>query len=107
MILIGSQCLFTLSDVMGRTYMGKYGFKLSGFISFWFLIYFIIRQVATFGQLYMFANISLGRTMALFGAVSIVLSNLISFFYLGEKLSLISYLGVLFAILAFLLMAYQ
>lgn len=107
MILIGSQCLFTLSDVMGRTYMAKYGFKLSGFISFWFLIYFIIRQVATFGQLYLFANISLGKTMALFGVVSIVLSNLISLFYLGEKLSLVSYLGVLLAILAFLLMAYR
>lgn len=107
MILIGSQCLFTLSDVMGRIYMAKYGFRLSGFISFWFLIYFIIRQAATFGQLYMFTNIPLGKTMAFFGAVSIVLSNLISFFYLGEKLSLISYLGVLLAILAFLLMAYR
>jgi len=106
-ILIGTQCLFTLGDVMGRTYMAKYGFKISSFLSLWFLIYLLVRQVATFGQLYVFATIQLGKTMAMFGAVSIVLSNIVGFFYLGEKISLISYVGILLAILAFTLMAYR
>ena len=106
-ILVGTQCLFTLSDVMGRTYMARYGFKAASFLSLWYLIYMLVRQVATFGQLYVFASIQLGKTMALFGAVSIVLSNIVGLLYLGEKLPFQSYLGVLMAILAFLIMAFR
>lgn len=106
-LLVGTQCLFTLTDVMGRTYMVKHGFKAASFLSLWFILYLLVRQVATFGQLYVFASIQLGRTMALFGAVSIVLSNAVGLLYLGEKLSFQSYVGVLLAILAFLIMAYR
>ena len=106
-ILIGTQCLFTVSDVMGRSYMARHGFKLSTFISLWFLVYTLVRQTATFGQGYVFANISLGKTMAMFGAVSIVLSNLIGLLYLGEKISSVSYLGICLAILAFIVMGFK
>ncbi len=106
-ILIGTQCLFTLSDVMGRSYMARHGFKLSSFLSLWFVAYLIVRQIATFGQVYVFANISLGKTMAMFGAVSIVLSNLIGFFYLGESISPVSYAGICLAILAFIVMGFR
>lgn len=104
-VLVGAQCLFTLSDLIGRAYMAKHGFKWSAFISLWFLTYMVVRQVATFGQLYVFANVQLGKTMAMFGAVSIVLSNLLGVFYLGEKISAVAYVGIALAILAFLLMA--
>ena len=97
----------TLSDVMGRTYMARHGFKLSTFISLWFLVYMLIRQLATFGMVYVFANIQLGKTMAMFGAVSIVLSNIIGLFYLGEQISLLSYSGICLAILAFIVMAFK
>ena len=107
LILIGTQCLFTLSDLMGRTFMARYGFKLSTFLSLWFLVYLILRQLATFGQVYVFAHIQLGKTMALFGAVSIVLSNLIGLLYLGERMSSGSYLGVCLALFAFLAMAFR
>ncbi len=106
-ILIGTQCLYTLSDVLGRTYMARYGFKLSTFISLWFLVYMLVRQLATFGQVYVFANIQLGKTMAMFGAVSIVLSNIIGLFYLGEKISPASYFGICLAILAFIVMGFK
>jgi multidrug transporter EmrE-like cation transporter len=89
---------------MGRAYMARYGFRLSTFLSLWFLIYLIVRQIATFGQVYVFANIQLGKTMALFGAVSIVLSNIIGLLYLGETLSFLSYFGICLAILAFIVM---
>jgi multidrug transporter EmrE-like cation transporter len=92
---------------MGRTYMSRYGFKLSTFISLWFLAYLLIRQIATFGQVYIFANIQLGKTMAVFGAVSIVMSNVIGLLYLGEKLSPVSYFGICLAILAFLIMGFK
>lgn len=107
LILIGTQCLFTLSDVMGRRYMAQYGFRLFTFISLWFMGYMLVRQLATIGQAYVFANIQLGKTMAMFGAVSIVLSNVIGLLYLGEKLSPVSYFGICLAILAFLIMGFK
>lgn len=105
LIIIVTQLLFTSSDLWARANMIKYGFKVSSFLSGWFLLYFIIRSVAMFGQLYIFTTIELGKTMALFGAVSIILSNLLGFFILKEVLPVGVYVGVSFAVLAFLILA--
>jgi hypothetical protein len=40
-----------------------------------------------FGQLYVFTAIDLGKTMALFGAFSIILANSLGFLVLKEVLS--------------------
>lgn len=104
-IIIVTQLLFTVSDLLARNYMPKQGFVLATFLSGWFLIYFSIRMVAMFGQLYVFSSIELGKTMALFGATSIVLANLLGFLVLKEVLSPGAYLGVMLAILAFLIIA--
>jgi hypothetical protein len=70
--------------------MTKYGFKPAAFFSVWFGLYFLLRTVAMFGQLYIFTTIELGKTMALFGAVSIILSNLLGFLILKEVLHCVS-----------------
>ena len=106
-ILIGTQCLLTISDVIGRTYMARYGFQWSSFFSFWFLGYTLVRQMATFGLLYIFANFSMGKTITMIGAASIVLSNLIGLLYLGEQISSLAYLGICLAILAFIVMGFR
>ena len=106
-ILLGAQLLFTTSDFMGRYYMKKYGFDASMLTTVWFWIYQTIRQVATFGQLYVFANIPLGKTMALLGATSIILSNVLGVFFLREMLSPIAYIGVGLAVAAILVMAFR
>jgi len=103
-ILICTQCLFTISDVIGRTYMARHGFTWSTFISLWFLTYTLVRQMATFGLLYIFANFSMGKTITMIGAASIVLSNLIGLLYLGEQISSLAYLGICLAIIAFIVM---
>ncbi|MBK7629503.1 MAG: hypothetical protein IPJ23_02050 [Ignavibacteriales bacterium] len=105
LIIIITQLLFTGSDLLARFNMTKYGFKFSAFLSIWFLLYFIIRNVAMFGQLYIFTTIELGKTMALFGAISIILSNLLGFLILKEVLPLGVYIGVSFAVVAFLILA--
>jgi drug/metabolite transporter superfamily protein YnfA len=104
-IIIVSQLLFSLSDFMGRYYIGRYGFNVAAFITPWFLIYTLLRTVATFGQLYAFTQSGLGRTMALFGAVSIVMSNLLGWLLLGEILAPWTYVGISLAIFAFLIIA--
>jgi uncharacterized membrane protein len=104
-IIIGVQLLFTTSDLLARTNMPKHGFVMATFFSGWFLAYFIIRIVAMFGQLYVFTTIDLGKTMALFGAASIILANLLGFLVLKEVLSPGAYIGITLAVIAFSVIA--
>jgi uncharacterized membrane protein len=48
-----------------------------------------------------------GRTMAMFGATSLVLVNVLGFLVLGEKLSLPVYLGIMLAVVAILLVGFS
>ena len=105
LILVFSQLLFTSGDILAKSQMHKYGFTISAFITGWFLVYILIRTAATFGQLYVFTTMPVGKTMALFGAASIILVNVLSFLFLGEVLSWTGYVGVTLAVLAFLILA--
>lgn len=107
MVLLGTQLVYSLSDFMGRYYMARHGFRLATFFTSWFLLYFIIRQVAMFGQLYIFAYIPLGKSMALLAATSIILSNMLGLLFLKEVLSLSGYIGVTLAVCAVLIMAWR
>ena len=107
LIIIGSQLLFTLSDLMGRVNMKAGGFTVANFMTLWFAGYMLIRLVATVGQLYIFASIDLGKSMALFGAASIVLSNMLGFLVLKEVLSPTVYLAISLVVLAFMILAWR
>ncbi len=106
-ILIGTQILFSISDLLGRNYMKLYGFSTAAFASVWFVAYFSIRIVATMGQLYVFASIDLGKTMALFSAASIIIANVLGLLVLKEVLSPIAYLAISLAVVTFGLLAFS
>lgn len=105
-IVIGCQILFTVSDLLARMNMSSQGFRAATFLSGWFLLFLIFRTVATIGQLYVFANLELGKTVVLFGAASILMSNLLGLLVLKEVLSVGSYIGVTLAVSAFLILAF-
>jgi len=107
LILLGTQVIYSITDFMGRYYMVKYGFRLASFFSAWFAVYFAVRMVATFGQLYVFAHIPLGKTMALLAASSIIISNILGFLFLKEVLTGPAYAGVFLAVTAMLVMAFR
>lgn len=104
-IIIGSQLLFSASDLIGRWAMKSQGFTLASFCTVWFLVYTVIRQIAVIGQLYIYSSMELGRSVALFGAGSIVIGNLIGVLLLKELLTVPVYIGVALAICAFLALA--
>ena len=104
-IIIRTQLIFTISDLLARAYMPKHGFTAASFISAWFLAFVVLRIAGTLGQLYIFTSVELGKTMALFGAVSIVLANVLGFLVLKEVLSPGAYIGVSLAIVAFIVLA--
>lgn len=105
--MVGTQLLFTASDILARSNMSKLGFHTATFLAPWFLIYFVIRILAMFGQLYVFTGVELGKTMAMFGAVSIILSNVLGFLVLKEVLSPQVYVGASLAVIAFIILAYR
>ena len=104
-IIVFVQLLFTGSDVIARSLMLRYGFTVSAFFIPSFFLYFSIRQIAMIGQLYIFSTIPLGKTMALFSAVSIVLANVLGFLFFKEILTLTDYLAVTFVIMALIIFA--
>lgn len=106
-IIVLAQLLFSFSDLLARHNLRNTEFSISALFSIWFLVYFIIRQVGMIGQLYAFTFIEIGKTMALFGAASIVLANLLGFLILKEVLPTSVYVGVSLAIVAFLILAFS
>ncbi len=105
LIIVATQLLFTTGDLIARANMRHSPFSPSTFLSWWFLLYFLIRQVAMFGQLYVFSALQIGKTMALFSAMSIVLVNVLGFLFLGEILSLQAYLAIGLVVLAFVVLS--
>lgn len=104
-IIVATQLLFTTGDLLARANMRHRPFALSTFLSLWFVLYFLIRQVAMFGQLYVFSALQLGKTMALFGATSIVVVNVLGILVLGEILSVQAYLAIGFVVLGFIVLS--
>lgn len=105
LVLVGTQLLFTTSDLLARSSLAGRALTPESFTTPWFLAYFLIRQVAMVGQLFIFSRIELGRTAALFGSTSIVIANLLGLLLLHETLSLPQYAGVGLALVAILLLS--
>jgi len=102
-VIIASQLLFTISDLLARHYMSVHDFKVATFLAWWFLLYVAIRTFATFGQLFVFTQMEVGKTMALFAASSLILINVLGFLILKEQLSLPVYFGIALAVTAILI----
>jgi multidrug transporter EmrE-like cation transporter len=104
LVVVGTQLIFSIGDLMARANMRKHGFTAAAFLNLSFLIYIVSRQIATVGQLYVLATVPIGKTMALFGAGSIVLANVLGVLLLGDFLSPRAYAGIALAVLAFVVM---
>ncbi|MEN6425071.1 MAG: hypothetical protein ABFE13_06900 [Phycisphaerales bacterium] len=105
MVIVATQLLFTVGDLIARANMRHSPFVLSTFLNWWFALYFLIRQVAMFGQLYVFSLLQVGKSMAFFSATSIVVVNALGVLLLGEILSVQAYLAIGFVVLGFIVLA--
>jgi len=105
LVVLISSIFFTISDFLARSNLSKSGFSYQILFQPWFVIYCLLRVVATAGQLYVFSSVELGKTAALFGALSIVLSSLLGLLLLKEVLSVGAYIGIFLAVSAFMILA--
>lgn len=103
-ILIVSQVLFSIADLLARSNLSKTGLSAQALLSWWFLCYMFLRTLCMFGELYVFSRVDLGKTTALFGAASIVIANSLGMLLLGEFLSPIGYIATMLAVTAFVLL---
>ena len=104
-VVVATQALFTAGDLLARTRMRQFGFEPSAFASWWFLGYMTLRTVATFGQLWVLSKVTLGRTMPLFSATSVVLSMALSVVVLHEGLTVRTAIGGALAVAALVVLA--
>jgi len=105
LVIVATQLLFTTGDLLARANMRHSSFALSTFLNWWFLAYFLIRQAAMFGQLYVLSALQVGKTMALFSATSIVVVNVLGVLLLGEVLSVQAYFAIALVVFAFILLS--
>ncbi len=105
LLLILAQVLFSLSDFLARANMPRYGFCLMAFFKPWFAGYVGVRILAVACTLYVYTSVELGKTRAIFGAISIVLANAMGYFLLNEALTVREYAGVAIAVAAFTFLA--
>jgi drug/metabolite transporter (DMT)-like permease len=105
-VVVGTQLLFSAGDLLARANMRRHGFTAAAFLNVSFLVYILSRQLATVGQMYVLATVPIGKTMALFGAASIVFANVLGVLLLGDFLSARSYAGIALAVSAFLVMSF-
>lgn len=103
-VLIGAQSLFTVADLLARSNLSRNGFHFETLWTTWFISYFALRTLAMCGELYVFSHVDLGKTTALFGAVSILIANVLGVLVLGELISTVGYVAVVCATFAFLLL---
>lgn len=107
LVLVAAQLLFTASDFWGRAYLSRNGFGAATLLTGWFWAYSALRFVANLGQLYAFAHVPLGKVMAVLGAISIIASNILGALFLREVLSPVSYVAIMLAVTAVLLMTWR
>jgi uncharacterized membrane protein len=105
LIIVATQLLFTTGDLIARANMRHSPFALSTFLSWWFVLYFTIRQIAMLGQLYVFSVLQIGKTMALFSATSLIVVNILGVLLLGEILSVQTYIAIGLVVLGFIVLA--
>ena len=105
-IVLVTQGLFTAGDVLARLKLRTApDFTLSALIAPWFVAYLTLRQIATFGQLYILAKIELGRTAGFYAVAGLLTANVIALLFLGEKLTTQTYIGLLLAVAAIVVLA--
>lgn len=107
LILLLAQGLFSMSDLLGRKGMAENGFTVTILTQSWFPLYLMIHLLAMVGQLYIFANFTLGKSMILFGAVSILLSNALGLIFLKEQITSSVIISTTLVIAAMVVLFYE
>ncbi len=107
-IIFVSQILFATGSLLARHFTKDNPVtSVQSIMAAWFFCYLFIRLIATLLELFVLSRVNLGQTVALAGVAGLITANLMGVFFLGEVLSIYSYAGIGFAIIAIVLLSYK
>lgn len=101
LLVVIAQLMFTVTDLLARANLRSVGMlSLAAIAAPWFVVYVLLKLVATGIQLSVLAIQPIGTAMALFSASSLVLVNVAGVLLLGEILSTQAYIAIALALCA-------
>ena len=100
LIVFFAQLFYSGGDLMRKIVLGKFGLnlKIAGSGMFW--IAAALSGVGFLIQLYAFSRYELSSTVIFLGVFAVIISAAVGVLYLKEKLSIYTYIGIGFAVLA-------
>lgn len=101
------QSIYSVSDLWKKIALGNRGFRWSILTDPLFLVGLTVPLIAFALQMYVFSRYELSRTITIMGVCAVVFSMTLGILFLKERYTAINYLGVLFAILAIILIRYR
>jgi drug/metabolite transporter (DMT)-like permease len=104
-VILITQFLFSLTDLLARAHLKHLAFTPASFMQPWFIWYILTRAIFTFAQFYVFTKIDLGKTSTLFAITAIIMSNILGVLFLKEVLSVKDYLGVALALASLVILS--
>ncbi len=105
-IVIVIQVLFSTSNVIARLQMRDQQWGVHLLSQPWLYLYFLMQLSGIVLQLYVFTTFELGKTATLMSVVAIITSVVLGWLVLSEKLAPSTYVAIVMAVIAFILLAY-
>jgi drug/metabolite transporter (DMT)-like permease len=106
-LVVTIQILFSVSNVLARLQMRDQQWGKQLFTQPWIYLYFLMQFIGIILQLYVFTVFELGKTATLLSVIAIVTSVVLGWLVLDEKLSPMTYVAIVMAIIAFIILAYS
>ena len=107
LIIVLSQILFAAGSFIARSATKGKTFTFHSMIAAWFVVYLLIRFVATILELFVLTRANLGQTVALAGVCGLITANVLGYFLLHETLNPLNYLGIVLAVGAIFLLSFK
>lgn len=103
-LLIITQAIYSVSDLIKKEYAEKIGMHFGLFKSVPFVLSLVLTGVALGIQVYVLSRYELSKTMITLGVLNILFATTLGAWVLKEKLSFTNMLGVVCAVAAVILL---
>ncbi len=101
------QGIYSISDLWKKIALGNRGFRWNILLDPLFLVGLLVPLAAFALQMYVLSRYELSRTVTIMGVCAVVFSVALGILFLKERYTTINYLGVVFAVLAIILIRYR
>ena len=98
-----TQLIYSLSDLGKKLILQKEAYGLNLLTNWKFMLITVLAGLGFLTQIYVLKHYDLSRTIILLATFAVVLSAIFGVVFLHEKLSLLNMVGIVFAVIAIIL----